>query len=679
MLGNHLPRQCGIATFTTDLSDALAAAHPEVECFVLAMNDRRPAPRLPAARPLRDRRERARLVPARRGLPQRQRGRRRLRAARVRHLRRQGRAPRPRAPARAADARSSRRCTRSWRSRTPLQRRRDGRAHVAVGAARRHERARARRSCARCTACPRGQDRPHPARHPAPARSRAAARTGSASRASRSSSRSGCSRRTRASSTSSTRSRRSSRAIPRRVYIVLGATHPHVKEQHGETYRLMLENRAQRLGVDSSMIFHNRFVSQSELAEFLAAADIYVTPYLKPEQITSGTLAYAVGSGKAVISTPYWYARELLADGRGVLVPWRDPQAIAREVDRPPRRRRRAARAAASARPPTGASMLWPAVARSYVESFERARAEHARAAAHASSRPGRSASAGAELPGARTSSTCASMTDDTGMLQHAALQRAALRRRLLPRRQRARAPRSWRSSRTRAREDAGRRARARVALPRVRAATRSTPSCGRFRNFMSYSRRLARGARLGGQPRPRALGARARWSGARADPGRQSLAGDLFHAALPARRQLHQPARVGVRAARHRRVPARLPGRQRRRRRCARRSPSGCSTLYRRTSEPRLAVVRGPASPTATRASAGAARVGRADGERGDDRRPACARSSGSSRPAVRRRATSLPSAPTASTRAAARRPPSTSSRSRRARWSRRASRRSA
>ena len=119
---------------------------------------------------------------------------------------------------------------------------------------------------------------------------------------------------------------------PDAVYIVLGATHPHVKERHGETYRLMLENRAQRLGVDGSMIFQNRFVSQAELTEFLSAADIYVTPYLKAEQSTSGTLAYAVGAGAAVVSTPYSYAEELLADGRGVLVPWRDPQAIAREI-----------------------------------------------------------------------------------------------------------------------------------------------------------------------------------------------------------------------------------------------------------------------------------------------------------------------------------------------------------
>ena len=119
---------------------------------------------------------------------------------------------------------------------------------------------------------------------------------------------------------------------PETVYIVLGATHPHVVEREGEAYRLMLEARGQQLGVGGSMIFHNRFVSQDELTEFLSAADIYITPYLQPEQITSGTLAYAVGAGKAVISTPYIYARELLADGRGVLVPWRDAPAIAHEV-----------------------------------------------------------------------------------------------------------------------------------------------------------------------------------------------------------------------------------------------------------------------------------------------------------------------------------------------------------
>ncbi len=159
---------------------------------------------------------------------------------------------------------------------------------------------------------------------------------------------------------------------PDTVYVVLGATHPHIKEQYGESYRESLERRAQELGVDSSMIFHNRFVSRGELVKFLSAADIYVTPYLKPEQSTSGTLAYAVGSGKAVISTPYLYARELLAEGRGVLVPWRDSQSIAREVvdllSDDAKRLALCARAAAH-----GRSMVWPAVARRYLQSFDRA------------------------------------------------------------------------------------------------------------------------------------------------------------------------------------------------------------------------------------------------------------------------------------------------------------------
>jgi glycosyltransferase involved in cell wall biosynthesis len=162
---------------------------------------------------------------------------------------------------------------------------------------------------------------------------------------------------------------------PDTVYIVLGATHPHIKERDGEAYRESLERRAQTVGVDSSVIFHNRFVSRGELTEFLSAADIYVTPYLKPEQSTSGTLAYAVGSGKAVISTPYLYARELLAEGRGILVPWRNPQAIAREVvdllSDDAKRLALCERAAAH-----GRSMVWPAVARRYVQSFERARGQ---------------------------------------------------------------------------------------------------------------------------------------------------------------------------------------------------------------------------------------------------------------------------------------------------------------
>ena len=159
---------------------------------------------------------------------------------------------------------------------------------------------------------------------------------------------------------------------PDTVYVVLGATHPHIKERDGESYRESLELRAQRLGIESSVIFHNRFVSRGELVKFLSAADIYVTPYLNPEQSTSGTLAYAVGSGKAVISTPYLYARELLADGRGILVPWRDSQTIACAVvdllSDDAKRLALCARAAAH-----GRGMVWPAVARRYLQSFDRA------------------------------------------------------------------------------------------------------------------------------------------------------------------------------------------------------------------------------------------------------------------------------------------------------------------
>src|SRR6185503_19744065 len=150
--------------------------------------------------------------------------------------------------------------------------------------------------------------------------------------------------------------------------IVLGATHPHVKESAGEIYRIGLVARAARLGVEDHVLFHDRFVSNAELTEFLSAADIYVTPYLNMEQSTSGTLAYAVGAGRAVISTPYRHARELLADGRGILVPRADAGAIAREVgallDNDVKRRSLCERAAASA-----ADQQWPAVARAYVES----------------------------------------------------------------------------------------------------------------------------------------------------------------------------------------------------------------------------------------------------------------------------------------------------------------------
>ncbi len=166
------------------------------------------------------------------------------------------------------------------------------------------------------------------------------------------------------------------RRHPNVVYLVLGATHPHLLTTEGENYRLSLERLAEERGVKEHVIFHNRFVSDKDLAEFIGATDIYLTPYLNEAQITSGTLAYFFGAGKAVISTPYWHAAELLAEGRGALVPFQDPAAIAREVcsflDNPSllEKTRRVAYE-------MGREMTWPAVARKYLDSFQRARADH--------------------------------------------------------------------------------------------------------------------------------------------------------------------------------------------------------------------------------------------------------------------------------------------------------------
>jgi len=164
------------------------------------------------------------------------------------------------------------------------------------------------------------------------------------------------------------------RQHPDVVYIVLGATHPHLIAAEGEAYREKLQQLASDLGVAKNVIFHNRFVALEELKEFIGAADIYITPYLNEAQITSGTLAYTFGAGKALISTPYWHAQELLAEERGILVPFANSDAIANGVNHflsnptlMTAMRKRAWKA--------GREMIWPVVARRYMESFERARA----------------------------------------------------------------------------------------------------------------------------------------------------------------------------------------------------------------------------------------------------------------------------------------------------------------
>jgi glycosyltransferase involved in cell wall biosynthesis len=162
---------------------------------------------------------------------------------------------------------------------------------------------------------------------------------------------------------------------PAVVYLIVGATHPHIRQREGDRYRIQLQALATKLGVKRNVIFHNRFVSPEEMSQFVGAADIYVTPYPHVAQAVSGTLAYALGAGKAIISTPYWHATELLADGRGVLVPFEDSDAIAtatiKLLDNPAACQAMRKRAYQYSR-----ETVWNRVAESYMNAFVRARAE---------------------------------------------------------------------------------------------------------------------------------------------------------------------------------------------------------------------------------------------------------------------------------------------------------------
>jgi glycosyltransferase involved in cell wall biosynthesis len=205
--------------------------------------------------------------------------------------------------------------------------------------------------------------------------------------------------------------------FPEVVYIVLGATHPNEVRDHGEAYRLSLEILAKKNKVEKNVIFYNQFVDLENLKEFIGAADLYVTPYLNEAQITSGTLAYTFGSGKAVVSTPYWHAAELLADDRGVLVPFGDAPAIAREVIALLRddTRRHAIRKNAYK---IGREMVWSNVAQMYMRVFECSRLEVAAlprkflGARTLDQKP-------RELPVMKLSHLLR-MTDSTGVFQHA-------------------------------------------------------------------------------------------------------------------------------------------------------------------------------------------------------------------------------------------------------------------
>jgi glycosyltransferase involved in cell wall biosynthesis len=325
--------------------------------------------------------------------------------------------------------------------------------------------------------------------------------------------------------------------IPNLLYIVLGATHPHLVREQGETYRLSLERLASDLGVSKNVIFYNRFVERHELIEFIAAADVYLTPYLEPAQITSGTLAYAFGCGKPVISTPYWHAEELLADGRGVLVPFRDSTAIAEQLcellrNEPARRTlgRQAYR--------LGREMIWSHVAHLYMDSFQRARRTNVDRptkplAIHTlEERPW-------VLPKWRLDHLLR-MTDSTGLLQHAKF--------TLP---------SFHDGYCT--DDNARALVFAMHLEEMGLATAETqrvathyaaflnaafaPETQRFRNFLTYDRQWVIEDNLGSDDSyGRAMWALGTCIGRSKQRGLQSWAMDIFHQALPQSTELTSP-----------------------------------------------------------------------------------------------------------------------------------------
>jgi glycosyltransferase involved in cell wall biosynthesis len=317
---------------------------------------------------------------------------------------------------------------------------------------------------------------------------------------------------------------------PDLVYIISGATHPHIKRHEGERYRDALRALAEELGVGSHVIFNNRFVSNEELVEHVGAADIYVTPYRQEAQVVSGTLAIAIGAGKAIISTPYWHAKELLADGRGVIVPFDDPAAIAEAaialLDNDAERHAMRKRAYLYSRGTT-----WPKTARAYMASFQRARAERM-------SRPRATRDDAPTLERTRSLprvnlNHLLSMTDDTGIRQHAIFSlpnclegyttddnaRALIVAVLLNGSSHAGLSRRYLTFLWHAFND----------------------KTGRFRNFLSYDRKWLEES--GSEDsHGRALWAVGTVLGNTKDPGLRGAAGRLFEKALPAASSFSSP-----------------------------------------------------------------------------------------------------------------------------------------
>lgn len=204
---------------------------------------------------------------------------------------------------------------------------------------------------------------------------------------------------------------------PDAVYVVLGATHPNLVRREGETYRKALKMRARELGIEDHVVFLDQFVNRATLVDLISMCDVYTTPYLSEAQMTSGTLAYSFGIGKAVVSTPYWHAQELLADGRGIMVPFGDSAAIGREIAAlltDELRRNELRRGAYT----YSRSMTWQRTADRYLAAFASAASGRC---SRLTVRPEDRVMPPASLAPPQMNLThFLSMCDDTGLIQHA-------------------------------------------------------------------------------------------------------------------------------------------------------------------------------------------------------------------------------------------------------------------
>jgi glycosyltransferase involved in cell wall biosynthesis len=323
---------------------------------------------------------------------------------------------------------------------------------------------------------------------------------------------------------------------PETVYLIVGATHPHIRRREGDQYRLRLQALSRKLGVGRNVIFHNRFVTPEEMAQFVGSADIYITPYRYEAQAVSGTLAYALGAGKAIISTPYWHAAELLDDGRGVLVPFNDSSAIATSaialLGNEAARHAMRKRAYLYAR-----DTIWSNTAQSYMSAFVHARSDRMQAPRISYS----------DLNTERVLDRLPSikldhlyrMTDHTGLLQHAVFS----------------VPNYSEGYTT---DDNARALIAAVQMEQLGVAAASesaklascylaflwhalNPATGRFRNFLSYERQWLE-TEGSEDSHGRALWALGTVLGRSKFSGLRGTAARLFEAALPAIRSFNSP-----------------------------------------------------------------------------------------------------------------------------------------